>query len=136
MTPQKLDKAALEAALDPKAWAEAVKAPYLGVPIWVALADGMMSAPQARVLIAAYLASLPPDPERALVKKAEVALGWALPLACLALEDHRVERLRCGHNDIGRDRGTDLGLWDDEVNSRAQALATLQSIKDADHERD
>ena len=28
------------------------------------------------------------------------ALAYVLPLAALALEAHRMERIRCGHNDI------------------------------------
>lgn len=54
----------------------------------------------------------------------KVALKWALPLAELAQEDHRIKRLQAGHNDIGREQGH-IGLWPEEVASRNQARAAL-----------
>lgn len=58
------------------------------------------------------------------------ALTWAVPLAERALEEHRVERLRFGHNDIGA--GTDhLGLWDNEAASRTAARAALKDLPTA-----
>ena len=52
------------------------------------------------------------------------ALIWALPLAEIALEDHRQTRLQNGHDDIGR--GTKvLGLWPSEVEQRDKARAIL-----------
>jgi hypothetical protein len=57
------------------------------------------------------------------------ALKWALPLAQLALETHRLERLRCGHSDIRGVyvNGTQcVGLWQDEIDRIEQARAALQ----------
>lgn len=57
------------------------------------------------------------------------ALRGALPLAERTLEDHRLERLRCGHSDIG---GTDaegrivIGLWQTEIDQRDKARAALR----------
>lgn len=62
---------------------------------------------------------------RARIAELEKALKWALPLAERSLEFHRTDRLRAGHHDIGAKRGTDIGLWDDEVNARNDARAAL-----------
>lgn len=46
------------------------------------------------------------------------ALQWALPLARLAMEAHRMDRLRCGHNDIvGKYKSgqTWAGIYQSEV---------------------
>lgn len=62
------------------------------------------------------------------------ALKWAIPLAERCLEDHRSERLRCGHNDI---RGTDakgnvvIGLWQSEIDQRDAARTAL--TKESSH---
>lgn len=58
------------------------------------------------------------------IAELEKALRWALPLAQLALESSRLDRLRCGHHDIGAGRGRLLGLWDDEVAALDHANAT------------
>ena len=47
-----------------------------------------------------------------------VALQWALPLAKIAMEAHRMDRLRCGHNDItGTYTGGDtwVGIYQSEI---------------------
>lgn len=89
-----------EAALDPKAWAEAVKAPYLGVPIWVALADGMMSAPQARVLIAAYLAAASPQAEIDRLRS--------------HLREHWLANIACDHEAKTDTASCSCSMWRDE----------------------
>jgi hypothetical protein len=50
------------------------------------------------------------------------ALFWALPLAEIAMENHRQVRLRYGHN-LGTKR---IGLTDDEVEQLERARATLK----------
>lgn len=42
-------------AIDPKLWAEAVKFPFNGKPLWIFLADHPESAEHARALLQAYL---------------------------------------------------------------------------------
>lgn len=64
------------------------------------------------------------------------ALAWALPLAETALEDHRIRRIEKGHN--GDIRSVDekghqiVGLWQKEVDERAQARAALSEKPNAD----
>lgn len=62
------------------------------------------------------------------VKVLEEALRWATPLAALALETHRCERLRCGHQDIQAkkaDGSLVLGLWQDEYDAWQRAESAL-----------
>jgi hypothetical protein len=54
------------------------------------------------------------------------ALEYALPLAALALEEHRIERLRCGHN-FGTKR---IGLYDHEVDELERHRAALKAARD------
>jgi hypothetical protein len=49
------------------------------------------------------------------------ALKWALPLAEIAMESHRQERLRCGHT-FGTKRA---GLYDEEVDEIERFRSTL-----------
>ncbi len=63
-----------------------------------------------------------------LEKELTEALGWALPLAEIAIEDCRQTRLRCGHSDIGA--GTEkVGLWPFEVGSMNNARNVLARAK-------
>lgn len=51
------------------------------------------------------------------------ALRWALPLAEMALEQCRLQRVQAGHTDI--QAGDIIGLWPDEVASRDAARAAI-----------
>ena len=56
------------------------------------------------------------------------ALEWALPLAEIAFENARQERLKYGHDDIGK--GTNnIGLWPEEVNKRNKARDAIQQAR-------
>lgn len=61
----------------------------------------------------------------------ETALRWALPLAELALDSHRYDRIKNGHNhDIQgthKDGTQRLGLWQKEVDEIDFARSALQS---------
>lgn len=52
------------------------------------------------------------------------ALKWALPLAEMALEDHRQARIQAGHSDIGAG-SPHLGLWESEAKARDGARAAI-----------
>lgn len=46
------------------------------------------------------------------------ALQWALPLAKIAMDTHRMERIKCGHMDISgtyKNGETWVGIWQTEV---------------------
>ncbi len=46
------------------------------------------------------------------------ALEWALPLAKIAMDAHRMERIKCGHKDISgtyKNGETWVGIWQNEV---------------------
>lgn len=59
------------------------------------------------------------------------ALKWALPLAEITLENTRQERLKYGHDDIGR--GTeDLGLWAAETGMRSIAREAIRTAHQLD----
>ena len=60
------------------------------------------------------------------------ALKWALPLARLAMEAHRMERLRCGHNDIvGKYKSgqTWSGIYKSEIDDIEFADAAIAKAK-------
>lgn len=59
------------------------------------------------------------------------ALAWALPLAETALNAHRHERIRCGHQDIrGNNKsGEIIGLHQNEIDDAEHARAALSSAK-------
>ena len=90
--------------------------------------DGLSADEMRRRLYGEIHALRPstPRPDERLRK----ALEWALPLAESALEAHRLERIRCGHNDI---RATDakgnvvIGLWQVEIDQRDAAREALAS---------
>lgn len=59
------------------------------------------------------------------------ALAWALPLAEWAIDDHRLERLRCGHSDIHgtyKNGVTWAGIYQSEVDQieRAALFAAME----------
>jgi len=58
------------------------------------------------------------------VGELEAALKWAVPLAEIALDECRLERLRTGNRDIGKEEGHP-GLWPIEVAAKTRARATL-----------
>ena len=65
----------------------------------------------------------------------EKALKWALPLAELATETCRLERVRCGHNNIRgtyKNGTTWVGIWQDEIDNieTARSLLAPQTDKD------
>lgn len=68
-----------------------------------------------------------------LVREHQKAISWFLTLGEIALEAHRVERLQCGHNDIGADEGH-LGLWPDEVAQRQAVRDVVKAIASYPHE--
>lgn len=56
------------------------------------------------------------------------ALQWALPLARMAMEAHRMDRLRCGHNDIvGKYKSGQAwaGIYQSEVDEIEFACAAI-----------
>lgn len=60
------------------------------------------------------------------------ALAWALPLAMMSMETHRLSRLSSGHNDIGAGRERNktealIGLYDSEVENMDKARAALSA---------
>lgn len=55
------------------------------------------------------------------------ALQWALPLAKIAMDSHRMERIKCGHVDINgtyKNGETWVGIWQEEVDK-------IESAQDA-----
>lgn len=61
------------------------------------------------------------------------ALRWALPLAERAMDDHRLERIRCGHSDIHgtyKNGVTWSGIWQAEVDQIEAARAALHDAKE------
>lgn len=61
------------------------------------------------------------------------ALKWALPLAERAIDDHRMERLRCGHNDITgtyKNGQTWVGIYQSEVDQIEAVRAILKEQDD------
>ena len=70
------------------------------------------------------------NPATARVAKLEEALRWALPLAERAVDDHRMERMRCGHNDITgtyKNGVTWVGIHQSEVDQIEFAREVLAS---------
>lgn len=56
------------------------------------------------------------------------SLQWALPLAEVAIESHRLERVRCGHTDITgirKDGVTWAGIYQDEIDSIEKARTAI-----------
>ncbi|MBT1798801.1 hypothetical protein B9Q31_02240 [Enterobacter kobei] len=56
------------------------------------------------------------------------ALQWALPLAEVAIESHRQERVKCGHMDISgvrKDGVSWVGIYQDEIDSIERARAAI-----------
>lgn len=56
------------------------------------------------------------------------ALRWALPLAERAMDDHRMERIRCGHSDISgtyKNGVTWAGIHQSEVDQIEAARAAI-----------
>lgn len=71
----------------------------------------------------------PPDKEQPTVKE---VLEWAVPLARLAVEQHRLERLRCGHNDITgtyKNGQTWAGIHQYEVDQIERAQDLLAALR-------
>ena len=61
-------------------------------------------------------------------------LAWATPLAELATESHRLERVRCGHNDIRgtyKNGQTWVGIYQSEVDQIEQAREVCRAMRDA-----
>lgn len=57
-----------------------------------------------------------------------MALYWALPLARLAMESHRMDRIKFGHNDINgtyKDGTTWVGIYQSEIDDIEFAVAAL-----------
>ena len=71
---------------------------------------------------------------RASVGEMRKALEWATPLAELAIESHRLVRLKAGHSDIcgTRKDGTKVvGIWQNEIDNIETARSLLaQTDKD------
>ena len=62
------------------------------------------------------------------------ALKWALPLAERAQDDHRMERIRCGHTDIvGQYKNgvSYVGIYQSEVDQIEEARAALSEAREA-----
>lgn len=56
------------------------------------------------------------------------ALQWALPMAILAMEQHRMERVKNGHTDISGTHGNGeswVGIYQDEVDKIEFARAAI-----------
>lgn len=61
------------------------------------------------------------------------ALSWALPLAGIALEDHRIVRIKAGHQDIVAQRANGeqvVGLWQREIDEQEHARAALDAYRE------
>lgn len=62
------------------------------------------------------------------IEKLRAALKWAQPLAEIAIEAHRAERIRCGHTDITgsyRSGVRWVGIYQSEVDSIENARDAL-----------
>ena len=60
------------------------------------------------------------------------ALRWALPLAEMAIESHRIERIRLGHSDIigtYKNGATWVGISQDEVDQIEKARAVISFVQ-------
>lgn len=63
------------------------------------------------------------------------ALDWALPLAKIAIEDHRMGRLKAGHNDITgtyKNGDTWVGIYQSEIGEiefADSAIAKAKGVK-------
>lgn len=56
------------------------------------------------------------------------ALQWALPLAKIAMDTHRMERIKCGHMDINgtyKNGETWVGIYQKEVDEIESAQAAI-----------
>ena len=56
------------------------------------------------------------------------ALQWALPLAEVAMESHRLDRIKYGHTDISgvrKDGVSYVGIYQDEIDSIEKARAAI-----------
>lgn len=75
-------------------------------------------------------AAIAANPATARVAKLEEALRWALPLAERAVDDHRMERIRCGHSYITgtyKSGMTWVGIHQSEVDQIEFAREVLAS---------
>lgn len=62
-------------------------------------------------------------------ERLRAALRWALPLAERSVDDHRLERVRCGHSDIHgtyKNGVTWAGIYQSEVDQIEEARQTLK----------
>lgn len=75
--------------------------------------------------------------EGAIANRAEVAkvLNWALPLAKIAIESHRYERCKYGHDMTGtyRNGETWVGIYQTEVDQIEHAEFILALLRDTPH---
>lgn len=65
-------------------------------------------------------------------KELREALEWALPLAEIAVDTHRMYRIQCGHTDINgtySDGQTWVGIYQNEVDKIEHARRTLKLAK-------
>lgn len=74
------------------------------------------------------------EPEDALLAEAIRWLEWARPLAVIAMEDHRLNRVKAGHKDIlgtYKSGTTYVGIYQSEVDDIEGSADFLQRAKAA-----
>ena len=107
--------------------------PHLKKPAWQP-GGNSLKQDEARGFARAALAALADAGYVIMPREVVDVLAWATPLAELATESHRLERVRCGYNDIRgtyKNGQTWVGIYQSEVDQIEQAREVCRAMRDA-----